>query len=768
MNLKSSVVGKNKLKKLLVIIQFSVIILIFNTIIITPSANGYEFSIYGAYPQYFWFFIILSIFLGQIIMFSKIFCSPNRTGKKYWILGFSGILMINSTLVLLPYIRGYAVYGRGDVLTHIGFIKDILNTGNFGNNFYPFFHIFATSMYYTSGVDVNYIIMGVIPPIFIFFYFIFIYVLGRELFKKKSELILVSMFSSILFFESRFYTFRPSTLSFVFLPLVLWSYIKIRKSSYSPTRSLLLIILFIIPFSHPSTFLFTVTTFLLLWFSIAGENIIKKNYKKSCLTTKIINKKLFLKRFLYTIVIISLFVIWYFSFSNFRIIFNRYIESIFKKGSQFQHQYVQVIKYANPRLSDILEVIINRYGNIILLTIIVIFFTLYFLITKSKNIWKQKLNFHWLFYISGVFSFVTLSVIVFFVTGLEWWRIYKYTIFFSTCLVGLYFSLVINRFRIHNTKKIVMVITTFLVIFVLLFFSIFSLYFSPRTKTINMQVSYEELDGMKWFFNYRDDKIFIEEIGISQKRFYDAIYGTKVEYKNIRYGSIYTTPPHHFGYSSNDLSLFGQYYSGYGDVNMDGIINLEDYRLVNAYVTGHPDWDTYPDGKIDGLDLLFVLLHLGENGTPHWIRADVNWDGNVSIYDAVLLCQHLGESYDNSWDAIKNSTPLSEYKFTRLASVSGGVKTGNLYKVTSRDAELIKEFAIGMIKSFPVKLSLRYLLICKLGKDFYPIFYPRYRDYWKFTPTDFHKLEEDRTVLRIYDDGDFDTYFIIGNNPKIG
>ena len=91
-------------------------------------------------------------------------------------------------------------------------------------------------------------------------------------------------------------------------------------------------------------------------------------------------------------------------------------------------------------------------------------------------------------------------------------------------------------------------------------------------------------------------------------------------------------------------------------------LTLENVQLSNSFaksitlssniteifidVDGSPDVNQ--DGRVDILDLVAVVNHIGERNPTNW-RVDVNGDGVVSILDLVLVAQHLGES--NSADA---------------------------------------------------------------------------------------------------------------------
>ena len=175
----------NRILKIITIIAFIFIILASIIIAKTPPASDYEISIYDAYPGYFWVFIITSIFMGQIILLKSAFSSDKN--DKIWVSGFLAILTTNVILLFMPFIRGYATYGRGDVLSHIGYIKDILRTASFGtNNFYPLDHIVTASLSYITSINVEPAV-NIIPPIFSLFYIISIYFLARQIFERKTK-----------------------------------------------------------------------------------------------------------------------------------------------------------------------------------------------------------------------------------------------------------------------------------------------------------------------------------------------------------------------------------------------------------------------------------------------------------------------------------------------------------------------------------------------------------------------------------------------------
>ena len=73
--------------KTIAVIAFICIIISLIIIIITPSAVGYEISIYNAYPWYFWFFMLTTIVLGQLIVLKDVYNKSLEENNKNLLVG---------------------------------------------------------------------------------------------------------------------------------------------------------------------------------------------------------------------------------------------------------------------------------------------------------------------------------------------------------------------------------------------------------------------------------------------------------------------------------------------------------------------------------------------------------------------------------------------------------------------------------------------------------------------------------------------------------
>ena len=210
-------------KKILLIITFVLIISMLLVIVVTPKASGYEISIYGAYPAYFWVFFIGSIFSA---IFFLLYESFGKKKTKLWILGFFAILLVNFVFFILPFLRGYCVLGGAgsDVFSHIGWVKEMVQSGHVGyNNFYPILHIFILSLTNLLGASIAGTVQFA-PSIFWILYSPFVFLIARSISKNNGQAIFITCFSFTLIFQN---STRQYIRHFFLLFLLLCCYIYI-------------------------------------------------------------------------------------------------------------------------------------------------------------------------------------------------------------------------------------------------------------------------------------------------------------------------------------------------------------------------------------------------------------------------------------------------------------------------------------------------------------------------------------------------------------
>jgi len=91
-----NVLKNNRFAKILLVISFIFILLALIIIAGTPAADGYEVSIYGAYPGYFWIFLIVAIFSAILVILQEIF---NNKKTNWWIIAFFAIFFIYISII---------------------------------------------------------------------------------------------------------------------------------------------------------------------------------------------------------------------------------------------------------------------------------------------------------------------------------------------------------------------------------------------------------------------------------------------------------------------------------------------------------------------------------------------------------------------------------------------------------------------------------------------------------------------------------------------
>lgn len=551
--------NKPQLIKVLSIISFTLILICLSIIVNTPTITGYEISIYEIYPWYFWTFIISAIFIGQMIL---VISTIYKENSNLWIFGFIAILFTNTILLFMPFIRGYVTYGRGDVLTHIGFIKTITESSTVSsNNFYPIDHILSVTLYYITQITPLHIV-NIIPPLFMLFYMISIYVLGTKITTNKKEVLLILVFSSILLFSNGSLIFAPNIQSFFLIPFVLYLLVESRNNKSSWKFVLLLILfLFLIVFFHPVTTLFLVLIFLIIELSIYIHNFLNKHNLKSSMikqqsTLRVIG-----------ICLITFFT-WYFSYAYIQRSFLRVTNWLIYGSDVSEYQaYSNIITTESIPISSLITFTADKYGQYILMASIGIIFSTKLLLKYRRDKSEYLTNNYYLFFALGFLIFLLLSMISFFgdtIIGFN--RVFIYCFLFSSFVCGLGFYIMLNeksntnqyhflKYRIDSCKIKTLKVTILLMCLLLLvYLSTFNLYFSPHIKMSNQQVSEMEIKGYNWFFDHRNDEIMIKEIETNQIRFSDLIYGAFENHKNLRLHAEDIIIPYHFGYA-NSTSL---------------------------------------------------------------------------------------------------------------------------------------------------------------------------------------------------------------------
>jgi len=518
---------------------FTLLLLVFGIAVATPPASGYEISIYAVYPQFFWFLLVVIISCGIIIMVNQVF---TETPSRSWMTGFLAIVFADLIILLLPIIRGYVTFGRGDVLSHIGHVKNILYTAHvFSSNRYPVIHVLTANLSLLTSLTPELLSM-IIPIIFTLFYMISVHLLARILSSQRGQVLLITAFGSVLLFRGEHTMLAPSVQCFYLLPFVLYLFLKAKKST-QPLFPILtfILVLSVIPLFHlgEGTFFLILTFFgfpLAIFLHQRGDYIKKINPIPS------MNNMLVY----YSILII--FIIWFYKLSDYP-----YFSTVLRQswnalingtGESAAAKTFSTLGKANLSVSQFIHLFLNMFGHVLIYCLIGIVLVIDMLKKYVYNKVRfdiQQLTFSILFILFFILLFIT------FFTKLLWvgyGREMRYLIFSATLLngIGLH-SFFRNKYRGIGTIFIIIVLMATSII------GVFNVHPSPSIRYSNSQVTNMEMTGITWFFTYRYNNLLSNSIHINQLRFSHVVHGYQAIRLNI---PNIAQPPDHFGYDVYD------------------------------------------------------------------------------------------------------------------------------------------------------------------------------------------------------------------------
>lgn len=528
------------------IILIAFVFLLFSQIIIadTPPAAGYEISLYEAYPLYFWIIILAAFSCGLYLLVNHAFSNQL---SKWWIFGLIIPIYTNLLILLLPFFRGYATLGRGDVLTHIGLIRDILHTGYFSSpnftNHYPVIHIIGANLSYLTGLTPE-LLAEIFPGLFTLFYIVYIHILARNIATKMGETLLITAFGSLLLFKHGNLMLAPSIICFYMLPFTLFLINKRLSSHRGLEFSIILVlILLMVPFLHPgegTIFLFLI----ILCLEISRLVYITSNQRVGNKVSKAFNSQS-LKITNPELILIITWFAWFSSYS----IFAGTIRSVWdfltnEIGMTTAMEYGAMIAKANLTPLAIIQLLFNMYGQSVayfITSLLIIMIFLRQLLLSLGRVSRMQFTYSLLFINFGILMFVAFFSKAIWV---EYNREMIYVIFAATILNGLGLYEVF-----HSHHKNIGIVCVMLILLISATFSLFNTFPSPNVRESNSQVTAMELTGMEHFLDHREVSLLIDNLGVDQKRFAEAILGRQVPSINIRYLVI---PFDHFGYEMNE------------------------------------------------------------------------------------------------------------------------------------------------------------------------------------------------------------------------
>lgn len=537
----------------------------------TNPAKGYELSIYESTPFIVWLFLILSIIGGVTIIIHQVYTKEYKS-SNFWLIGLLILILSRMSLLYVPFIRGYYTW-RGDNMSHIGFVKDVLFSGHVASdNFYPITHILLTEIISVSGVPIE-LIVNHSTALFSIFYVIFIYLLATVVLPKRdAQLLSVAAIGGVIFNDYEVFL-RPNAWSFLMLPLVLFLYFK-HSIEY---RMPFIILLILYPFFHPFTSVALVASFIVIGLSQMALGTIYhlKHKKREQLP-------------IVPILIISCILLpWLLSFQyfelNIRLLFERlttgYSPSMVDSmGSRLDKIHVHGF--------DFVKLFIKWYGDDFIFIVfsliagIIIIKRLLFNRFSNPDYITNLVSLFGIFLMAG---FLYLAYLFGTIPGLDviaGERFQRFLVLFTPVLTG--FMIYEISKKAHSTRLISVGIVCIIVLASVI--SIGSLYHSPYILRPSAGVTQMDMQGMDWFVNYKSIDTGCTHIMSPPYRFADAILGYSKERERSDIERYSLKIPDHFGYTNH--SALGESYTTdkYAAITqLDRVVYVTVWRVVGRF-----------------------------------------------------------------------------------------------------------------------------------------------------------------------------------------
>lgn len=494
---------------------------------------GYDIYIYKQLSSKFWSLLIFTYLIGTLLILQN----NNLMFKK---LGFLILTMNYIVYLIVPYQLGYYIVGNSDDLSYLGQINYIVKTAHIDpGNIYPASHTIFSQIALISNMATDRI--SILLPA----YFSLLFVIGTIIFSNsmvRSKIIFYILFPVSVVFYLRYmhFSIAPHYIYFTSVPLFLFILNKyfFEKNNVSAYSILLVIFILIIPYSHPFIILY-------IAYSLAGVSLFYIYMKKG--GNKPYNVLLLL--FIAT-------VLWVFTNSTYMDAFAAYASHTFAEDfdRSVTMRGLDTISKANQGLfwTDILGTFILLYSRYILPLIVISIATIKWAHNKEfMGDLRRPFEISLLFYIFCAFFDIILVVNPYVNHTVERLTTLNCTVYAQIPIFAI--SLYI-LFLKKSTIKSYLIVSSLLTL--VLFISIFGSLDSPYIYKSNTAVSFNEVQGMDWWFDHGNKEYIITSPLNPQIGFrYSSLF---LEWCKSEHAE--SLPPH-FGYNDETFNLENIYIS---------------------------------------------------------------------------------------------------------------------------------------------------------------------------------------------------------------
>lgn len=523
-----------------------------------PVAAGYEFSLFAAYPLWFWGALVGVAFVGQLLILHSAFGIGGRDGitrpaggiHRQWRIGLLLTGAAVTVMIALPHVR-YALYGRGDVLTHLGNVRHILATGTFlESNYYPVTHVLAALLAEFSALaPAN--ALGALPVVFTAILLGSVPFFIRAVTPSRRAFLFGLSVAALPLFGIAHVLALPWGISFFLVPLVAYLFVRLHDASAFRTYALpfVLVVLTLVPF-HPVTFLYGLGLVLALRVAVwvaarvgpLGLDVPGPIRSPTPLLGTVA------------------FLVWY-SGAPSAVVTGQKLIAPFLGTAEVGYlaHAASVASRYTPSLLDLVTLGVLSYGSLGLVVGAAGLFGAVYAVDRLRSRTPVPAGVAAVGTLFVGFAALTAAafVIDFFVSFNRFARVVFLT---APALIGCGVATLHDRTGAGGARRALSAVLV-VGLAALLVLSAASLHPSPATRDENMQVSEAELSGAEWYFEHRDPSLFTRGLGFKQFRLFGAVGDAYIDpaaenqIALARANSVWlvgTTPPDHFGYDDNE------------------------------------------------------------------------------------------------------------------------------------------------------------------------------------------------------------------------
>lgn len=459
---------------------------------------GYAINIYSTFSLSFYLTLMFCYFVSTILVLK---------GKK--ILGIFILCLNHFEILIIPYMLGYYSMGRADDMSYIGEYLQIASSGHFASwDIYPASHIIGASLSLISNLDAH-CTSFIIPIVFSFIFIAGIYLFSRELFPDCCIKSLVLVCSFILYLGTYNFLNVPHALFFSLMPLYLYYFYKYIVIYNDISHSIILVLMILIlPFTHPFIVFFLFMVFLFHFVPTILPT-------SSMEILQIPRAKI---RGFILLVISSVFWLFYnealsASFKRSYVSFiNKITEPIFIKA-------IDKLDKINFSFFDYVQLVSFFYGRYVIPTLIILASLIYLYFNKNLLETKILKNYLYIFIFYIALLFIQLVLIFNPVISHQVDRISNLN-FVVYAQIPL-FACALYLLFLKKSKSISM---TLLVSGLLLFvwsLSLFGCFDSPNVSRPNVALTYNEVYGMDWLYEAKNESSIVAAPLSQIDRFHD-------------------------------------------------------------------------------------------------------------------------------------------------------------------------------------------------------------------------------------------------------